>query len=788
MQQRWMREGHRCMAEGHWADAICAYGQGMIALPRLGLHYATNLDRARQRWREGRSVINQQGPAQIKVVVAAAQLNHNAVGRAFTLATLYQQLGHPVDMVGSHFQPWGETLWEPMRGAVEAVQLPVHSVVVADHAAFFRQAWELVLQHPADLVHLSEPRLPAVVFGLLYKLFWGAAVLMDIDDEELCFVQEAEPVALDELKRELGKLPPPESLMGPLWTRLAVDLGQRFDGITVANTALQQRYGGTLIPLARDPQQRRPLSGRERVAARRRHGIATEANVVLLFCTAPRPNDLLKVAEAVAALPEDLHPVFVVAGAFPNAKLQCELEAVLPPERLRLLGNQPFELAREILGLTDLAVMLSSGEVGAFQSPSKLSDALAMGLPLLVSDAPPLQETVERGWTVSAEPEHLAEQLRQWLSDPDRRALQGQRAREGFLEALALQVVAKRLSRCGTEALAEPAAVDGQQLTLLESLAPELSSPLMAHRYQQWSERQIPWSALQQQGREPGLVSIVVPVYGDPAELDGCLQAVREADGGTPWELVAVMNDASAETRAVLAQHQQADGRIRAVWPGENVQFALGCNLGFAASRGERVVFLNNDCRVQPGWLEALLAPLADPGVAAVQPRLLKPDGTVQCLGVVFREGQTLGYPLYAGLDGDLPCCQQEHQLQAVTGACLALRAADFAAVRGFDAGFINSQEDVDLCLRLLQLRDRQRCVGTAATTAVHSESVAPGRFRHTAWSRLRFVQRWQCRIKADDLPIYRRDGMEVKGWTEDSSALREQNLGAGRAVLIACH
>ena len=113
------------------------------------------------------------------------------------------------------------------------------------------------------------------------------------------------------------------------------------------------------------------------------------------------------------------------------------------------------------------------------------------------------------------------------------------------------------------------------------------------------------------------------------------------------------------------------------------------------------VVFLNNDCRVQHGWLEALLAPLADPAVAAVQPRLLKPNGTVQCLGVVFRQGQTLGYPLYAGLDGGLACCQQEHRLQALTGACLAVRSGDFAAVQGFDAGFLNSQEDVDLCLRL---------------------------------------------------------------------------------------
>ncbi len=34
-------------------------------------------------------------------------------------------------------------------------------------------------------------------------------------------------------------LPEPRELMGPLWTRLAVNLARRFDGITVANQALQ---------------------------------------------------------------------------------------------------------------------------------------------------------------------------------------------------------------------------------------------------------------------------------------------------------------------------------------------------------------------------------------------------------------------------------------------------------------------------------------------------------------------------------------------------------------------
>lgn len=777
---------------GDWPGAIAAAAKGLRQLPALGMAqqselsglYLTNLELGRRRYRIQRANDVVIEPVSTQVVVVGGELSHNAAGRAHTLLLAYKKLGYSAQLLGSHFPLVDRPpeLWEPLQ----SLHLPVHTIVVNDHSQFFWQAWELVLQHPADLVHLSKPRLPAVVFGLLYKLLWGASVLIDIDDEELCFVGEHEPISVDALKRQQSRLPPPEDLLGPLWTQLAVDLGQRFDGITVANTALQQRYGGTVIPHGRDPQQLRPITAIKRSFARRRYGIPEEAKVVLFFGTPRRHKGLFEVAAAVAALPESMRPLFVVAGALPDAKFELELVALLPPGRLRLLGNQPFERARDILALADLEVLLSSGEVAAFQSPAKLSDAMAVGLPTLVSEAAPLQEAIARGWAVRAEPERLAEQLQQWLDDAEALTRQGACAREGFLEALALPVVANKLEPCVMTALADPKPVDGQQLALLESLAPDLASPLMARRYQQWSEREINWLALQQQRRDPKLVSVVVPVYGDPTELDGCLLAVRQAETGIAWEVVAVMNDASPESRAVLAEHQAADPRIRAVWPGENVQFALGCNLGFAASRGEQVVFLNNDCHVQPSWLEALLAPLADPAVAAVQPRLLKPDGTVQCLGVVFREGQTLGYPLYAGLDGELACCQHDHQLQAVTGACLALRASDFAAVRGFDAGFINSQEDVDLCLRLQQLPDRNLCVSTAATSAIHSESVAPGRFRHTRWSRMRFVQRWRGQIHADDLATYHRDGVTVTGWLEDSADKRREGLGAGRAVLEA--
>ncbi len=101
---RWMRAGRECMAAGD-----CAYGQGLMEQPLLGMHDAANLERARTRYRQERQAINQLGPEYTTVVVAAAELSHNAAGRS----------------AAQPFPQWGRELWEPIRGGQQ--RLPVHS-------------------------------------------------------------------------------------------------------------------------------------------------------------------------------------------------------------------------------------------------------------------------------------------------------------------------------------------------------------------------------------------------------------------------------------------------------------------------------------------------------------------------------------------------------------------------------------------------------------------------------------------------------------------------------------
>lgn len=326
--------------------------------------------------------------------------------------------------------------------------------------------------------------------------------------------------------------------------------------------------------------------------------------------------------------------------------------------------------------------------------------------------------------------------------------------------------------------------VNGAQLNCLEALSPALASPLMASRFWRWNQEHINWPELRNRTRETDLVSIVIPAYGHPNELEACLKALRSAQNQTRWEAVIVMNDSTSQNGDVVLKHSCEDPRIRAVWPGENLQFALGCNLGFAASNGHWLVLLNNDCQVTRGWLDALIYPLEDEIVAATQPRLVGGDGSVRSLGVVFHSEQTLGYPLYAGLPATLPCVRKPHQLQALTGACLAMRAGDFARIDGLDCRYINSQEDIDLCLRLLELPERRYCLSCPDSEVIHGEGRSPGRYSHSAWSRHQFVRRWTKRIRPDDTSIYAEDEISFASFRPDKKEYEQAGIGAGRAVL----
>ena len=128
-------------------------------------------------------------------------------------------------------------------------------------------------------------------------------------------------------------------------------------------------------------------------------------------------------------------------------------------------------------------------------------------------------------------------------------------------------------------------------------------------------------------------VSVIVLNYNQAETTIECLDALAGARSELLREIIVVDNGSDADELEIL-HRRHAQGDFALVEVGENRFFGEGNNIGVDEASGDYIVFLNNDAFVQPGWIEALSATMeSDPGVAAVGPMFLYPDGRVQEVG-----------------------------------------------------------------------------------------------------------------------------------------------------------
>lgn len=396
-----LEQANQAFRNQQYEVAITRYVHVLQQLPALSHLLVGNLQHAQKRYRQSRKIIKS------RVCVSGWNLAGNAAGRVATLAQIWEGLAQ-VEIIGCLFPARGSEIWPPIRN----LSIPIHPLLVEDKRTFVQQAIEYVLQHPCDLLHLSKPRFSNIVLGLLYKLIWDCPVLMDIDDEELAFVRATEAIALSDYIQIHGNLPDITDLTGKIYTQIAVDLATAFDGVTVANPALQQRYGGTIVHHARDEAVFKP-SLQRRNQSRARLNIPIEHKVILFLGTPREHKGLLETAQAIVQQScNDL--LFLIVGDFPP-KLQELKKQIETMSGLRscLLGNQPFEVIPDILAAGDVCVLLQDADdlAAQYQTPAKLTDALAMGLTVLATPTPALTDLAAQGAFTPVPPGQLPEIL-----------------------------------------------------------------------------------------------------------------------------------------------------------------------------------------------------------------------------------------------------------------------------------------------------------------------------------------------------------------------------------------
>ena len=256
-------------------------------------------------------------------------------------------------------------------------------------------------------------------------------------------------------------------------------------------------------------------------------------------------------------------------------------------------------------------------------------------------------------------------------------------------------------------------------------------------------------------------VSVIIPVWNLWNMTEACLRSLSAHSAGENMQVVVVDNHSTDATATELAPLGETlfGASFKAVRMPENVGFARGCNTGAQAADGELLFFLNNDTTLTPRWLPPLREAMADPKVGAVGPLLLYPDGTVQHCGIYITPFNAVGH-LYEHLPGSFAAAHKNHPLQAITGAAIMLRKAEFEACGAFHEAYRNGFEDIDLCFSLrargLKLRVDSRSV------VYHHTSSTPGRFAHDSENCTLLMQRIGASVKPDEHILVSLDGYRL--------------------------
>ena len=247
--------------------------------------------------------------------------------------------------------------------------------------------------------------------------------------------------------------------------------------------------------------------------------------------------------------------------------------------------------------------------------------------------------------------------------------------------------------------------------------------------------------------------SVIVPTYRRPASLARCLDALGAQTIGRDRFEVIIVDDGSADSPRDVVARAAASVDVRLIEQA-NAGPAAARNTGARAARGAYVVFTDDDCRPEPGWLRAIDEIAARHPGRAIGGRVVNALGD----GLYSTASQLLIEFLYEYFNVD------ESGGRFFITSNLALPTDSFRRIGGFDVSFpLAAAEDRDLC-------DRWREAGLAMVycddaVVRHEHALGLGSFcrQHFTYGRGAFhLQRARARrgvqpLRVEPPQFYRR-------------------------------
>lgn len=203
------------------------------------------------------------------------------------------------------------------------------------------------------------------------------------------------------------------------------------------------------------------------------------------------------------------------------------------------------------------------------------------------------------------------------------------------------------------------------------------------------------------------MLSVIMCTYNRGELLGQAIRSVLvQGDRGTPaFELIVVDNNSTDGTRQIIEAIAAGDSRVRYVFePRQGLSFAR--NAAISRTRAPLVAFTDDDVRVEPDWVAAVVRAFEEhPGAAMVGGRVL-PLWPAAPPAWLTRDHWS---PLALVDHGDTAIMITPARAICLVGANVAFRREVFDAIGGFATEFqrvresIGSLEDHDFLLRLLR-------------------------------------------------------------------------------------
>jgi glycosyltransferase involved in cell wall biosynthesis len=364
----------------------------------------------------------------VKITVLSHNLSSNAVMRAHRLAIAASSFAE-VTLLGP-VEPKG--LWPalPPGRANRPGEPSIQTVPERRFPRFHTSMIELVDAADGDVLIACKPMLASYGAALLAAEKRSVPVILDLDDLDLAFTPREEwtkDPSLTDLRR------PASAIYLSLLTKAA----PAANAITVSNSELQRRFGGSLVHHGTmvDLFDRDKI---DRDAARKEFGFDRPT---VLFAGTPRWHKGIKpLARAARRVEGAQLAVFCRPADLPGPEW-----SEFPLLRLPLV---PYSTMPRVMAAADvIAIPQLDTEAARCQMPIKVYDAMAIGTPIVATAVSDMPQVLERCAVLvpPGETKGLRRAIRRLITDPAEGRRLGERARQRCIKHYSMERVAQSL-------------------------------------------------------------------------------------------------------------------------------------------------------------------------------------------------------------------------------------------------------------------------------------------------------------------------------------------------------